>query len=1187
MSQDRPRRHSSSSGDEESFHPHPARPKRDGKTRAFLPRSKSVSNVFDAAEQAARLDEDATRNMGQEQTDIGTLRELAKFLRTTGPPLQRSPVSQDCFGFSSPGENKKWTVQSLKKNKRPRSNGQSLQLRLPDRALPETSAEGYKYFAIATPIVGKSQDGGPWCRSQYPVFIPNATSPREHVPGAWPERTSSKGALGPQSTGDISKEMPNESAEPKNMASCKQPAVVPSGRYEHSLASSSPRAQDLSPTLTLKPVHEMDEIADEAALSTPDGSSAPHNSAIRSFMQREQQSSPVTSISEPSSPRSPRRMSKKPANINVPSTLAVPKETILPESPGFPNMLASMAFPSPPVSSRPSSQASSVNSLGNPPKPLTTYPTVLPRKSSRRACTSGATSAASLDEILMQKRPPLRQIQSAGPSQSASPSSRWVDTGVALDANPSKDIQSASNRTRKITRVSSTSSTQSKAEPHQDSGAPTICGDIDHHVSRQSSASRSYRDSTTTTSSNRQSTRSDMTMATETTAATLERPNSGALSRFDSKALKASQVEEGLDSRSNFDAAVPSNDATVTKAQRPRENADIEAGEQQVDSTRSCTPTSISTTASCDAESITSLSERRMARKAKTRESKKRDLDISRSGCLDSPVLGWFPKDALQARRSSVQKSSPLARASPRSSMDSTRTIDSVIARGPVSGNPGTLETHMGYAPSVSARNQWELSSVMTTGIEPVTAIPSPLVPKAEMTISPVMIVANVESGISALPPGDIPPTPPHRSVFRPKPLKIIPQGRQKSSPITICRNPVTGAIERTGPADPKQNRRSLINMPTPPLSPDVVMWPRRMSMPPQVQPPTPWESDFLRQPEEKQAVCSATTIPEKKMRSMALRERVLREKLRKDKEISDIVAKTVDASKAQNKKENGQKRSDTDRRAPDGIERQLRRLERNNGAWLQAMKPLLENMARTLDDMRADGRCPSLRMSEFMIDMEAEAKRLSQMSFAGVDGTAKGSVTEKKVGRGRSPTNIARLRLDLDNPTKTEPTTENPIQTDPPNSTLAVPQPVSPKPPRTPQEHEQEAEAAIRRRIQQQEAMVDNLLGRWGMPPSRPRATSDAASTSSTVTARAAHDASDDDDKRSKKSFASSARRTRASGDYSEFSDLDPMIGEIQTWGRKMVDAAPGRKDEQEDRELNPLMSELRFASRVSDEDE
>ncbi|KAJ8129073.1 hypothetical protein O1611_g4558 [Lasiodiplodia mahajangana] len=128
------------------------------------------------------------RDIAFEQADVATLRELASFLRTTGPPPERPAIHDDCLPFSGAGEPRRWSLQSFRRNKRTKLQRYSLS-HLPENVVPGTTVEGHRYIAISTPAPKNSTVGGPWFRSQYPVFLPQSPSP-----ASWPERSSSKAA---------------------------------------------------------------------------------------------------------------------------------------------------------------------------------------------------------------------------------------------------------------------------------------------------------------------------------------------------------------------------------------------------------------------------------------------------------------------------------------------------------------------------------------------------------------------------------------------------------------------------------------------------------------------------------------------------------------------------------------------------------------------------------------------------------------------------------------------------------------------------------------------------------------------------------------------------------------------------------------------------------------------------------
>ncbi|KAK7967757.1 uncharacterized protein PG986_002034 [Apiospora aurea] len=218
--------------------------------------------------------------------------------------------------------------------------------------------------------------------------------------------------------------------------------------------------------------------------------------------------------------------------------------------------------------------------------------------------------------------------------------------------------------------------------------------------------------------------------------------------------------------------------------------------------------------------------------------------------------------------------------------------------------------------------------------------------------------------------------------------------------------------------------------------------------------------------------------------------------------------------------------------------EQHIETLSRKGDAWTGVMGPLMKNMSRMLLEMQGDGMCVGLTLREFSNDMEAEAKRISiiqavstqegttpdpttdtkatpdtttttstptssptdtnmDRTFDGFDGTqpaaekiaSKAAANDKHPRKGRSESNIARLRLDHDGSVKeaegmegsedaerdTKSEMDKPIVSD-----VSVPStPCTPK-------LGDDALMSISRRMQAQEALMDKLMNSWGTPNSR-----------------------------------------------------------------------------------------------------
>ncbi|KAI3318234.1 hypothetical protein HD806DRAFT_540516 [Xylariaceae sp. AK1471] len=1028
----RPRRHSLSSGDE-SFHPHPAKPdglpRQDSRRRARLPRSKSTSNVFDAFSRPPGTTEHDMSNIALEQTDIVSLRELVQFLRTTGPPHDRATAHDECLKLSGSAQPRRWSLQSLRRNKRLKVQRHSLQSHLPESAVPGTTAEGHRYIAILTPVLKNNNVDGPWFRSQYPIFLPQSPPPTSH--GEWLERSSSKEASFLKAESEIAAGGLREFHP--SMASFVEKDYdylpnVPDAEGANTGASSNTISTDHLLRAMLNTVEEGFEYDRGASLKQSDIQRGPGVEQLRQPLNIQMPLPLVTVDKEETSrsdgvwedapernrlpgqshspipphnggsPRSPGRYSRRPANILVQKTLGVPKKNLLPESPGFPNMLATITFPSPPKGSQPSSPASNTPSIVDSPRPM-----VQPRTSSRRACTSTSVSAASLDEIVMQKRPNSRYAKSERPAQVGTmPNSCTTVEAPSASHSPTKptmrppaehlsspeDVVNSGTDQGLIDLSASTG-------PAYDGSVIPSCGGGEE-CQRESQASQltattdSYRQSFTCGSS-RSSSVSDASTRSRSTV-TPQKTYSEETEGSRHVNLATSErytTTEDLKSRPN---SASKESVSLIETQNPELVRDHGASKR---------PSLWLSTTNIEANpQPRSIIERRLARKAKVREYKMRDLDASRVEAVDSPILGYFAPNLPQVPKPLVKGSSPLVYSSRRSSTLSTTTTASEAsnelhrnsdANVPANLHHGLLlnldKSQMEEATKVvlpPLSGPLKMSPVIVTDIEPIYP-PTPHWHTSGITMSPIMVVADVESRpgsptlrFSALarPESSSP-----RSMVRPKPLKIASQSRQKSHLVTMSRNPSTGAIERTalGPMDSKFNRRSLIAMPTPPMSPEAIQLSRRLSLPPaQLNIPiTPRDGILASRRQDWHSSHATERELENKLRSVTLKERVLREKLQKEKEITDIVAKTVGPPQREAVYDEPSPLSLKHHNA-EHLEKRLRRLERNNDAWLCAMKPLLEAMAKTLDDMRQDERCSSLRMSDFIIDIDAEGGQLS-----------------------------------------------------------------------------------------------------------------------------------------------------------------------------------------------------------------
>ncbi|KAI3330993.1 hypothetical protein F4824DRAFT_306206 [Ustulina deusta] len=998
MPTNRPRRHSLSSGDE-SFHPHPAKadglPRLDSQRRARLPRSKSTSNVFDALSRAQDNADYDTGNLALEQVDIATLRELANVLRTTGPPLDRPATQDDCLRLSGSSEPRRWPLQSLRRNMRIKLQRNSLQLHLPENVIPGTTTEGHRYNAISTHVPKNNSADGPWFRSQYPVFLPSPLSPPSSSPSsprAWAERSLSKeppfsSAEKETALGDH-KNSPRPNSRPVSKDYSRSRALsnrVSAGYllramlssvdegYEHNLGVSlKTLGSQRGPTVEQAQIQTLPLVAvgeEETDRSEGQEQVAPTHVALveKPSLNEIRRQSPFASPKSRGLPRSPGRSSPRLANIHVQSSLALPKENLAPESPGFPNMLAT--FPCPPKGSRPLSPANPANPVPSTADSLGLRPMVQPRISSRRAATSTSASAVSLNEIVMQ-RPSSRHTKSDRP-----PHAR---TTAMIDAPwGSRPPTSSSDIVLGTAEQGLTSHPRSLGPSCDELVAPSCGG------GKQCQRGSLTSQLTATTDSSRQSTskHNSSYSSSASEVSTQIKPTIIAQKTYS----KSTQTSEPIDPLISERCAIVENTEPKTTAIGKNGVGLTETGNPDLDEKHKKPEISIlrlSTTSNPNTETNPQpqgIIERRLARKAKVREYKMRDLDASRADVADSPVLGYFQPSISLGCDSPFQGASAPIHGLRRPSTLSMATTISEASNEALRKTDAKAPTDLQYALPLQERSQVDaagevprepnvqlkISAVNATNIEPIYP-PTPHWHTSGITMSPIMVVADVGSR-----PGS--PTLRFSALARPesssprarlRPLKITPHSRQKSLSVTISRNPITGMIERSASVstDPKFNRRSFVTMPTPPMSPETTKASKRLSLPPMQLDlsVTPGERTLPSRCQEWHSSHTEEREPENALRSTTLKERVMREKLQKEKEITDIVAKTVGLPQKQTVYSDELDSLPLEQNNTESLEKRLKRLERNNDAWLSAMKPLLEAMARTLDDMRVDDRSSS-----------------------------------------------------------------------------------------------------------------------------------------------------------------------------------------------------------------------------------
>ncbi|KAJ1335933.1 hypothetical protein MN608_02677 [Microdochium nivale] len=789
---------------------------------------------------------------------------------------------------------------------------------------------------------------------------------------------------------------------------------------------------------------------------------------------------PQTLTSPTESPTSPRRA--RPSNIAVGASLMVPKETILPDSPGFPTMLAAMTFPSPPRSTGSNSPTSSIYSAGSrPSSPQAVGPPLIrPRNSSLRSKTS---QTLSMDEVVMQssqktgpaencrvllERPEIVRSRTA-PQSLTTP----VDTKIDEEVEPNHEAQtpaavsaikaidgvellprprtSSSVSTTKPDRCESSGSFYTADESHTSQRNSTSSYTLDfenvhrfpgtmddpYDLSRPNISYRqstitddSYRQSGMTISSNRQSTRSDITAATDLSIASQDKVE---------KHTEHPVSQEEL-----------STELTPNYGRKPSiaDSFDSNNDDNSCLSERSGTPSSLHSSITEDESHPKSILERRLARKTKVREYKQKDLASVRTsllnpsgdnGAFDSPVLGWFPQNTAKSKRISSSGPSPLARGtvSTASSGATTPTTPTTPTRADRGGKRQATDSQSrndsrqppDTAPRVVepvAAQDWTVSPVMVLESTPVcpeetyNRLSRPDTETSNLSLSPLIIIASVTGQSPQSPKRASPLRPLSLLTFDPAPilparsalrLKIKPQ---RPLPIKIARQPVPAIF---GYREQRNIRHSMSAVPTPPISPETRSS-MRMSVPVQALPTPPASSSAemsfdrisLQRRREKQMtqhkerqenewLKAHQKDRELEWRISAMKERLRREKMEKDKESADLAASSNEQPQStstgscaateggqydRSESTNDSNGNTNDKKISTEVEQRLERLEKSGDAYLRIMVPLLENMNRTLTEMRKDGivggLTMGLNMHDFVLDMHAQTKAPSSV---------------------------------------------------------------------------------------------------------------------------------------------------------------------------------------------------------------
>ncbi|KAI1098083.1 hypothetical protein F4804DRAFT_325734 [Jackrogersella minutella] len=890
-----------------------------------------------------------------------------------------------------PSEGSRWSFRSLRKEWRSRTHAYSLS-HLPDGGEADKIA-GFEHCNQATFPNRQCHLSRFRSRSSSGALLVQASGPQE-----WPERISSRKGWGHSlrtsvSSRTLSKVNHSDNTPPDTQIMAGKGGSRPSSStrvrvgecYGPQLIADKSRAtaqkvptQSRSSEILRRPVVTRGTSKNSLSLT------------IETHEHKHGQSSLCHLGNSPPSHQCP----KVDRDVLTQQILPPSRDPLTPESPGFPKMLAAMSFPAPPSVSRPPSSDKSTNSTILGQANTTEPPTIRPRTSSKRACISNSIPTASLDEVLMQPAWPI--IKPPKLDDALQPHSK---SEKCLTLTPMASPVAVAVGTENVSLA---------------------LGDLKSQPSSGASSTplgTGYNSITSATSGNtdsqRQSLLSDITAMTSsyqgspTTDTQWDFFTGSTLTDSNTCSTDAHEANEGFDPRgeSNHRHIVSSPIPIEFCHREDQKLADLELRRySQSLSGKVIADDTIASFASCDVDGRKSIVERRIARRAKVQAYKRRDLDAAKFALRgasigataleskDSPILGWFTDNVTRPRNLSLREPSqariinlmPTRNRSCHELFSLSREDSALLKPGQITSESTAKMVKTTSATSAPTQ-ACTLSSIMTTEITPQEHDCASVLASAthEIAISPIMVVADLKpqpdtSALSISPAySPIITYSPSRPTFKHR-LKIKPQPRQRPMSIMIHRNPVTGDIERTTSSPNKSNRHSFTSMPSLPPSPNTLSL-RRRSHPTGivslVQPSGVWNPTDL-----EQLVWDSADQEERnenKSRAVSRKERLQREKLAKEEEISELVEKTINAAKPGQSDGGGINNSEGEHIAHQ-IEGRIQRLEENGDAWLRVVKTLLGNMSKTLEDLREEDNSGGLTMSEFTINMDAEARRMS-----------------------------------------------------------------------------------------------------------------------------------------------------------------------------------------------------------------
>ncbi|KAI0116794.1 hypothetical protein F4814DRAFT_413990 [Daldinia grandis] len=629
-------------------------------------------------------------------------------------------------------------------------------------------------------------------------------------------------------------------------------------------------------------------------------------------------------------PSAKRRLEINTKELTQPN-LTASQDRSLPESPGFPNMLAAMNFPIPPTTSRPSTADACVGSMARYPLSIAAPPVVRLRSSSKRATSSNGVLTASLDELIMQRTPPPYRRSDPG------------------------ETSHVSSRTEKLV-INTTVTRSSRSATVGEAGRSLAMDSLRPRASSAASSTRASHDSRTvaTNDNGRQTLRSNIKVASSLTQMSLS-------------TNEPCDLPIGIAISSPRDLAPgvnkPLSASQGTTHQRPTHTVPTisltlpSPYEEEDHNRRELTPKCFQN--GSDYETVpnnwTSTTTSHDGTMFGSTMPPMPNADDSR----DSPILGRFLGNSpipprLPSRTSSkTREYIPV----PLESEEAQATPGGSMGKG-----PPTLMTAV-------SENNWTLSCIMTTEIAPTRKRLIIPMTTNDITITPIMVVANLnpQAGLTRSVPSLYTSVPYSRAPCNK--LKIISQPRQKSVPIMVHKSVTTSHSEHAKLAIDKLNRHNLTGVPTPPTSPCRASPNRnshRTETMQQIQfravgkPILQSEPAIYREPNQE--------VSDKQWRVESTRERLEKAKLARDEEISKLVEKMLGVAKSKDTNQREDFQGLQEENAEEQIEKRLQRLEQDGDACLRDVKSVLQNMSKTLNELRRENSNKRLTMNEFNV---------------------------------------------------------------------------------------------------------------------------------------------------------------------------------------------------------------------------